>query len=230
MTQHDEDDTEDSEDAETESEEVEGQVEEGPSPDSAKPMSLKSKFDGALSMLPLQNAPKHGDRVLAVKRGPGRPRKVEKMPQTTDLQYHAEMILQKQRFIQNDRLVQALERRWEPIEVIRIAKEEVAKEAAALEFQRVENEKNGRDVAQISSRRIEALIKVAHLEFDSLKIGNDFVDLKSEKMQKVFASWVETLKEAAMQTLKPEQIDLLFNRLQTELEGWEDRAAEKAIK
>jgi hypothetical protein len=188
---------------------------------------IDNRTSGALKMLPVQDAPRTGKNDLTVKRGPGRPRKVERMPQTSDLEYHAEMIVEKQKFIENDAVVQALARHAEPIEVIRIVKAEVARESAAIEFQRIENEKRGRDVADISKKRIEALTKVAALELEAAKLGVNAVDLKSERMQRIFKFWVERIQEVAAEVLQPEQIELLFNRLQTELEGWEDRAAEE---
>lgn len=192
---------------------------------------VESRVAGSLKMLPLQDAPRTGKNELTVKRSnPGRPRKVERMPQTSDLEYHAEMMIQKERHIQNDRVFQALGRRAESVEVIRITKEEIAREAAAIEFTRLEAEKRGKDVSQTHTRRIDALMKVASMELEAMKLGANVLDLRGEKMQRVFAYFVQTIRDVAAETLTPEAIDLFFNRLETALQGWEDKAAEEAVK
>jgi hypothetical protein len=50
------------------------------------------------------------------------------------------------------------------------------------------------------------------------------IDLHSEPVQKIFGMFIGKLQEAAKAVLPQEQFDLLFNRLETELDGWEDEA------
>lgn len=184
----------------------------------------------ARKLLPVHLAPTVGGKskggtTYAVKRSPGRPRKVERMPTTSDLEYHAHQADLKDRFVAEDPVVVATSRRnSDPVENLRLIRGEIAREAAALHFQRIENEKTGKDTSQNSTRRIDALLKVANLEMEIKKIGADAIDLRSERFQKVFASWIGVLKEAAAETLSPKDIDLFFNKLQTSLDGWEDRA------
>ena len=159
-----------------------------------------------------------------LKRGRGRPKKINPKPTTQDLLYHQEMVREKTRFIEADGLVQATRSRKEAIEVLQKIKEEVAREAAALHFARIEEEKYGKDTSQMSSRRINALREVASIELEIKKIGIAMIDLKSERFQKVFLHLIETIREAAQEVLPSEQLDVLFNRLETKLEGWEDRA------
>lgn len=186
------------------------------------------RLEGVIRLLPVQDAPRTGKNSLVVKRGRGRPRKVERMPTTNDLDYHAEMLIEKDKFIKGDPLVSAVETKVEPIEVLRVIKAQIAEECAALHFQRIENEKRGKDTAQISTRRIESLKKVADIEFEMRKLGADSVDLKSERFQRVFLFLIQILKETAEQTLPPEQIEIFFNRLESSLLGWEEKAAEIA--
>jgi len=189
----------------------------------------KKRADTVLKLLPVHAAPTLGGKgksgnALKVARGPGRPRKVERMPTTSDLQYHALMSEEKAKFIDSDTLVQAARSSSDPGQMLKIIRTEVAKEAAALQFQRIENEKFGKDTAQVSSRRVDALTKIANIEMEIKKLGTDAIDLRSEKFQKVFALWIEIMREAATDTLTPEQIDLFFNRFSTKIEGWEERA------
>lgn len=161
-----------------------------------------------------------------LKRGRGRPKKINPKPTTQDLLYHAEMIRQKTAFIDADPLVQSTRNRQEALEVLHRVKEEVAREAAALHFDRIEEEKYGKDTSQMSSRRIAALREIASLELEIKKLGVTMIDLKGERFQKIFLFLLQTIREAAEEILPPEQLNVLFNRLETSLDGWEERAQE----
>ncbi len=167
-----------------------------------------------------------GGEHLKVKRQRGRPRKVERMATTEDLEYHAKMVAEKAKFIDVDPVVLAARKHADPMAMLAVVKSEVATEQAALHFQRIENEKHGRDTSQVSSRRIDALKKIADIELEIKKLGADVIDIHGEKFQLVFKLWIEAIREVAVEVLGPEQVDLFFNRLQTKLEGWEDRASE----
>lgn len=182
--------------------------------------------DNIRQLLPVHAAPNTGHRQLTVARGKGRPRKVERMPTTSDLEYHARMSEAKARFIAQDPVVTATREHADTLMILRTIRTEIASETAALHFQRVENEKYGRDTAQVSSRRIEALNKIASIEFEIKKLGADVIDLHSERFQKVFLFWIETLKDVAKVTMSPEQLDMFFNKLESSLDGWENRASE----
>ncbi len=190
------------------------------------------KTTNVLQMLPVHAAPTLGGKgksgnALKVQRGPGRPRKVERMPTTSDLQYHAAMSEEKAKFIDTDAVVLASRGGADAPQMLKLIKAEVAKEAAALHFQRIENEKYGKDTAQTSTRRIDALTKIANIEMEIKKLGSEAIDLRHPKFQKVFALWIEMMREVASETLTPELIDLFFNRFSTKIDGWEDRAAEE---
>jgi hypothetical protein len=128
-------------------------------------------------------------------------------------------------FIANDPVVRTAAGR-DPIVLLSTLKAEVAREAAALARQRIENEKMGRDISQVSSRRIDALKKIADIEMEMRKIGFDQIDVHSEKFQKVFKLWIDTIQGVAQDTLPPEQLNLFFVRLTNAMEGWEDKAEE----
>lgn len=192
----------------------------------------QERSNEVLQLLPVHAAPTLGGKgkqgnALKVKRGRGRPRKVERMPTTSDLQYHALISEQKAKFVDTDSVVRATTSGADTHQVLNLVKAEVAKEAAALHFQRVENEKYGKDTSQMSTRRIDALTKIANIELEIKKLGTDAIDLRHPKFQKVFALWIEMMREVATEILTPELIDLFFNRFSTKVEGWEDRAAEE---
>ena len=194
--------------------------------------SESEKAKNLLRLLPVHAAPRlggkgRGGNSLKVKRTTGRPRKVERMPTTSDLQYHALMSEEKARFIDGDAVVQATTKNaLDSVQRLKLIQAEVAKEAAAIQFQRIESEKFGKDTSQTSTRRIDALAKIANIELEIKKLGTDAIDVRGDKFQKVFAFWIEVMREAASDTLTPEQIDLFFNRFSTKIEGWEDRVAD----
>src|SRR5208282_1097871 len=97
--------------------------------------------DNVLQLRPVHSATNTGKNALVVARGRGRPRKVERMPTTSDLEYHAKMAEAKADFVDKDEVVQAAVKRADPMAMLAVIKTEVAKESAALHFQRIENEK-----------------------------------------------------------------------------------------
>jgi len=193
-------------------------------------MSESARVGNVVQLLPVHAAPTVGGKgkqghTYKVTRTAGRPRRVERMPTTSDLEYHALMTEERGRFVDTDPVVRATQKNADPLDVLKIIKGEVAKESAALHFQRIENEKYGRDVAQVSTRRIDALKKIADIELEIKKLGADTLDIHSEKFQRVFKFWINTIREIAEQTMTPEQIDLFFNHLSTSMEGWEEKVA-----
>ncbi len=190
---------------------------ESASTEVAKPVLQETeRATGSLRVLPMH--------LVATKRSRGRPRKIETSP--NDLAYHAQMIEEKSRFIDEDRVVAAARSRSEAAHMLHLIKEQIACEAAAIHFQRIENEKYGRDTAQTSTRRIDALTKIAGIELEIKKLGADLIDLRGERFQRVFKLWIDIIRQVAAETLPPEQIDLFFNRLSTEMEGWEDKVTD----
>jgi|SRR6478609_2192611 len=159
-----------------------------------------------------------------IKRGPGRPKKINPKPTVDDLAYHAEIQRLKAEYIESDSVAKAVKTRQDPLETLQKIKEEIANEAASLYCDRVEAAKYGKDTTQISSRRIGALKDVASIELEMRKLGHNFIDFNSERMQKVFAFFIDTIRNAATETLTTEQVDMLFNRLETELDGWTEKA------
>ena len=180
-----------------------------------------------VQLLPVHAAPHGPDRhPLKMQRRAGRPRKVERAPTTSDLEYHAAMVEEKAKFIDNDPVVNASQKHTDPLSMLAYIRTEVAKESSALHFQRLENEKHGKDTSQISTRRIDALKKIADIELELKKLGADVIDVHSEKFQLIFSIWIQIIREIAEDTMSAEQLDLFFNRLTTKMEGWEERAEE----
>lgn len=172
-------------------------------------------------LLPAHLAPK-----TKTGRPVGRPRKVDPKPTMSDLEYHAQMSEEKLKFVEEDPVVRNLSGKTDSAALLTTLRMEIAKEAAALHFQRIENEKLGKDTAQNSTRRIDALTRIAHIELEIKKLAPDTLDVRGEKFQKVFKMFIDLLKETAQETIREQDIDLFFNRFATRMDGWEDRAAD----
>lgn len=185
------------------------------------------KANQVVQLLPVHAAPYgYEGHKLEMSRRLGRPRKVERAPSVKDLEYHAATVEEKAVFVDRDPVVQAAKGHTDPLSMLAHIKVEVAKESAALHFQRLENEKYGKDTAQISTRRIDALKKIADMELELKKLGADVINVHSEKFQMIFKLWIDTIKQIAEQTMSPEQIDLFFNQLSTAMENWEEKVEE----
>lgn len=163
-------------------------------------------------------------KAKEAKRTRGRPKKLEKKPNVEDLLYHQEVLRREVEFVDGDPIVSATTDRKDSVEVLHLLKTRIARAAASLEFQRIEMQKYGRDTGQVTGRQISALKDIANIELKVRELGAQMVDLRSEPVQKVFAMFISKLQEAAKDVLAQEHFDLLFNRLETELDGWEDEA------
>jgi hypothetical protein len=146
-------------------------------------------------------------------------------PTAEDLKEYEATAAERTAFIDNDPIVKGSKGK-DSMALLATLKAEVAREAAALAYQRIENEKMGKDISQVSGRRIDAIKKIADIELEMRKIGFDQVDVTSETFQRIFKLWIESIKTVAEETLSPEQLDLFFNRLTTEMDGWEAKAAD----
>jgi hypothetical protein len=181
----------------------------------------ESAMSNVRQLLPAHLAPK-----TKTGRPVGRPRKVDPKPTMSDLEYHALMSEEKSKFIEVDPVVKNLSGKTDSAALLATLRMEIAREAAALHFQRQENEKLGKDTAQNSTRRIDALTRIAHIELEIRKLAPDTLDVRGEKFQKVFRMFIECMRQCATETLSPEAIDLFFNRFSTMMDGWEERASD----
>lgn len=142
----------------------------------------------------------------------------------SEAKYHALMVERRNRFIEEDPLVKVINTGGDAFAVLREIKREISREAASLQFDRLEFEKRGKDPTTVSARRIEALRRIADIELKIRELDQHALNLSSEKMQRIFALWVEVMREVAQDVLPSEVLDLFFNRFATAMEGWEERA------
>lgn len=161
-----------------------------------------------------------GGRALGTRPGFGRVRQSQE-----ELEYYEAETEARRQFVADDPVVKSAAGR-DPFALLSAIKQEVALEIANLAFQREQAARRGRDTSALSGRRIDALKKIADVELEMHKIGFETLDLYSEKIQRVFQLWTEIVRQAAVDTLGAEQLDLFFNRLTTAMDGWEEKASD----
>lgn len=162
---------------------------------------------------------------VAVKQGPGRPRKPDQATTAALAAYHAQMAREQVSFVDNDPIVQATNARKDSAETLHLCKQRLARVHASLDFRRIEDEKlGGKEAAQILSRQAAVIREIAQIELKIKEMGAQTLDLRGEPMQKVFALLVGRIQAVAAEVLPKAQFDIFFNRLETSLDGWEEEA------
>lgn len=150
-----------------------------------------------------------------------------KKPGPADLAYHAETMVRKDHHISEDRLVTSVsEDSRDPVKTLHNVQISIAREASALEFDRLEQARYGKDTQTISTRRIAALKEVADLEVKIRTLRSEgSLDLHSESMQKLVSFWIEKIQKVASDVLSAEDGDVFINALAASMENWEEEAA-----
>lgn len=169
--------------------------------------------------------------VGKIKRRPGRPKKVEKMPTSDDLKYHAQVAVERQNFVDNHPLVvhnQPKGQGHTAADKLNQLKYHIARETAVLEFNRVEMEKRGVDTTQTSTRIIASMKQIADIELEVKKLGHTVIDPNSDEVQRIFKFWLEQLSAVVNElvdedAMDSQTVDLFFNKFSSVMEGWEDK-------
>lgn len=142
-----------------------------------------------------------------------------------DLEYYEATLAEREQFLNADQVVRN-SKGQDTLALLAAVKQQMAREAAALAYLRDQKDRIGADSSAVSAKRIEALKKISDIELEMRKIGVDQIDVHSEKMQRIFQLWIDTIREVSEQTLRPEDADLFFNRLTTAMAGWMEKAQE----
>ena len=177
----------------------------------------------AAAVVPILDATQRRKRL---RRGPGRPKTVAPKVSREDLQYHQEVMAEQAEFVDGDEIVKATRDRSSSLETLQLIKERLAIAGANLDFQRVELQKRGalKDVPQVISRQIAAMKEIANIELQISQFQAAVFNLRDERVQRVFAMLIASFRDVLKEMLPHKEFDLVWNRLETSLEGWEDRA------
>jgi hypothetical protein len=186
--------------------------------DSTTEQSEGTSTDAAHNLVPFN--------ASARRRGPGRPRKIDVPSTSSELEYNEAFVEQMIEHREADEILRQCKPYGNSLEVLRQVRDVIVQMQSDMEFKRIKDERQGKDTTQLYARRLDALSKIANLELEIRKIGSDTIDLKDPKFQKVFTLWIDTIRKVVTELSPPEYVDLFFNRLMTEMDGWEDRASD----
>lgn len=159
---------------------------------------------------------------LPIKRKPGRPRK-QITPSIHEIELAAIINRQRDAHVENDGLVRSIESKAPSIDIIRTALMELAHESAAIKYEirsaQAASKSDG--IPQKMGRRLAALSAMSTVLLESHRLKLVELDLESERVQRVFEFFVETVAGVAHQTL-PNAVEFV-DRCEQALDGWEDR-------
>lgn len=179
----------------------------------------KSDVPGIVVLLPVNKL----GMATPIKRGRGRPRKIELRP-TASQQAYAEAVAEaREKAIAADPLVVALQGGCPAAEALHTVKVAMSQEAAALGVLRREHEARGLDVSQLASRRVAALSMLANVTLEITKLAGDGVDLGSDRVKALFEAFAAQVEGVAVATLPPEVAARLVDRFRRASEEWEEK-------
>lgn len=149
---------------------------------------------------------------------PGRPRTVVRRRSARMQARIAAYNEEAQRFAAEDRLTQAVCSN-DKLETLYMSREEIAREAAGLLFDRLHTAPGSREVGRLASRRLAALREVSNL---TLAIARANADAPSpDRMHRILSLLMETIDDAADGVLPPEDAekfrDLWRSRIEPQL-------------
>lgn len=145
----------------------------------------------------------------------------------------AQVLARKQKALVKDPLMAALDKD-DSAEAIRAAIIGLSEEAASLKFEREEAAREGKDTANISSRRVQALratVETLLKQADMMSVR--LVDLDSLPYIALFRYTMETFREALLASrLREEQIEIIFNKFSQVVDhpDWKDEATRRMKK
>jgi hypothetical protein len=173
-------------------------------------------------LTPVRDLPRAERQRLGVPReGRSRPRTIAPAPPPRD-NYLEQLAHLRAEAAAADPIVDATTDPERSAEVLDQTLLALAVEAAAIGFERVRAEREGRDVGQLCSRRVDGLSRLASLVVERARWEPDTLDLRSPKMQKAVDYFNAMLAETAEETLGPDAQRLLAG-YQARLVGWQDK-------
>jgi len=186
--------------------------------------NLKYKDFLELSDTDVIQANKRGEPVVMMTK-PGRRQIPELKPATPIV---AEMLRQKEKSLEDDPILVCIKQDPESADVLNLALQALAEEAASIGFERKEAERRGEDTSNYSVRRVNTLKTVADAWFKRKEqISAREIDLKSPMFQALFGWIMETFGDAMRHCgIRGEMSETVFSKIAKEMESgqWEAEA------
>jgi hypothetical protein len=170
-------------------------------------------------LLPTHAVPSDG--TTRVRRLPGRPKQATLAPDVDEQVYADSLNALRAEWESNDALVRALQERQPVAEVFQALKLAIAEETAALGFDKKQAAAQGRDVAQLAGRRIDALLKLAHVELLRVRLGVEVLDYQSPRVQRAVRLLLDEVGRVADETLGSESAERFMTLLRAKTADWQ---------
>lgn len=182
--------------------------------------------DNKLAMVPVY--PTHH---IPSRRGMSRSAVREIMAQDTNTRERERREHDRQLYVSNHPLIRGHEPKTtgnSTVDTLNQVKHQLIREAVSLEFNRSERDVRGLDTSQLSAKIISAWKQVVAVELDIKRQGVTILDPNSEEVQRIFKTWIDTLRSVMVEMVKEntiavEAMDLFFNKFSAAMEGWEGR-------
>lgn len=134
----------------------------------------------------------------------------------------------REQFVKAQDLVQAAERGASTSEWIDIALREIAEESAHLKWERKKAAKDGKNTANFTVMRVGTLRQLAEVLLKRKEAAlAERLDLKSERFQKIFKTWMKFFYESMSKSgVEETVIDLVFQQMKADMVDWEKKIDE----
>lgn len=188
--------------------------------------------NGLDEILPTDQIVLVSSKPVTMKNAPGRKKKapLPKAPAPVN-QMVANLVVQKQAFLDNDPLLQQIEDNVESEDTLLLVMRGYAQESASLEFERTEAERLGKETSQLSIRRINALKALSDTWIKRKEqLSGKTVDMASPAFSRLFSFMLDTFRESMLNGNVPrDHAETVFARLSDRMndETWETEAQNK---
>lgn len=155
--------------------------------------------------------------------------KKDPTPTAVEIIEHKMTMPNKKDVIKDDSLLRGILNDEGVFDLLDVVIAEMAEEGASLKFERIKKEFNNEATDRISLRRSNILKMIADSLIQKRNLAlNDFVNLRSPQWQVVFSHLMQKVKQTLIDlSYSSEQVELFFQHLQTNLEGFEDDTEQK---
>ena len=145
----------------------------------------------------------------------------------------ANLIASKAAFFESDDLLKQIAKGVDGDDVLHLVMMGFAQEAASLQFERIEAERQGKETSQLSIRRINALKAIGETWIKRKEqLAGKLIDLESPAFARLFSFILETFREVMQTASVPrDQAETVFVELSNRMgdDSWEEEARRKML-
>ena len=178
------------------------------------------------ALAPLRDLPADERLRLGLARhGRGRPRSVVSRPSDAQDPYLAEVAELRARAESADPVLVASQRPERDGQLLAATLLEMARETAAIKFERERVERQGGDSAQLSSRRIDGLVRIASAVASRAGQQGENLRLDDPRLARIIDLFMSDVAEVAQEVLGVERGASFVEAYRQKTSGWEGRVA-----